>query len=159
MLRLQCIYRTEWLCVVLWIYFSFSLSHSSCLWGESQRRGGFLSEGECVVCTWIVFALSSGLCSSPPSSVSLSVREQMSGAPPVTCNYTSKQTKTTEQQWCWITPGLWSYNTADTTLRDFLTHIIHHNIPDHLSSLKLESGYTQACPGQRCLIDFSLTLI
>lgn len=137
-LRLHCIFK-NWvaLCGFLQIYFSLSLSHSSCLGGESQRRGGFLSEGECVVCAQDSVCFVSGLRSRPLSRASpLHWGSRCQVPSPVTRNYKSKQTKTKERTWREVTPGLWSYNTADTTLRAFLTYIMYHNMPDQLCTLR-----------------------
>ncbi len=160
-LRLHCGHRTECLCVVFWIYFflSLSLSHSSCLWRESQWRGRFFSEGECAFCSWTVFALSLSCVQAHWAGASLSVREQMSGAPPVTRNYTWKQTKTREHHKRWVTAGLRTYSTADTTPWASLTYIIYHIIADHLSCLTWESSWTQASSSRLCLVVFSLSLI
>lgn len=75
--------------------FSLSLSHSSCLWGESERRRGFLPGGECVVCTWTVFTLSMCCVQACRASPLSWWREQMSGAPPVTRNYKSNKNNRT----------------------------------------------------------------
>lgn len=85
------------------IFLSLSLSLQLPLRGESMV--GRISFRRWVWRTWITFALSLGCVQAHWASTSLLVRQQMSGAPPVTRNYKYKQTKTREQHWHWVTPG------------------------------------------------------
>lgn len=117
-----------------WINFSPSLSHSSCLRGESQRRGGFLSEGECAV--------------GPPGLGSAaffklrSSRGSWSRCQVLLRSHAiTHQNNTTRRRRRRAAAGLRSRNTADTTLcGPFLAYTMYHKTPDHLLGFQMRGG-------------------
>lgn len=99
-------------------FISLSVSHSSCLWGESQWRWGFLSEGECIVRTWIMFALFLGLCSG-----TLSQHFSLSKAADVRCSSKLVITNPTKQKQG--NKMMWSHSGGS----DSITQLTQHRRP------------------------------